>query len=197
MINWQKIDITNSKRTIGFLDIKYLINNDERLYSASLSAVYQDLGYEKKLVDNHYSLWERNLDRNEYKNIQLNNPVDRLFLGFGWHNLENDFRWADRRSSVMFKIQKPKNYMLRFEAASFYKDQPVTVYLNKKKVAKINISTAMKEYSIPIDTKFETGINTVYFMFDKYYLPSEVISGSLDKRRLSGKFSKIWLVNQQ
>ncbi|KKP27084.1 MAG: hypothetical protein UR15_C0039G0002 [Parcubacteria group bacterium GW2011_GWA2_31_28] len=197
LINWQKINIANSKRTIDFLDIKYLINNDEELYSASLSAIYQDLGYEKKLVDGKYSLWEKKPDRNEYKNILINNPDDRLFLGFGWHEPENDFRWSDKRSSVMFKIQKTGKYLLNFETAAFYKDQSVTVYLNKEKVAKINISTKMREYSIPITTKFEEGINTVYFMFDKYYLPSGIIPGSLDERRLSGKFSKIWLVNQQ
>ena len=97
----------------------------------------------------------------------------------------------------MFKIQKTGKYLLNFETAAFYKDQSVTVYLNKENVAKINISTKMREYSIPITTKFEEGINTVYFMFDKYYLPSGIIPGSLDERRLSGKFSKIWLVNQQ
>lgn len=197
LVNWQKINIKNSKQTIDFLDIKYLINNDEKLYSASLSAVYQDLGYEKKLIDGKYSLWEKKLDRNEYKSIQMDNPFDKLFLGFGWYDLGNNFRWANRRSSVMFKIQKPEKYSLHFEAAAFYKDQSVTVYLNKKKIAKINISTEMKEYSVPVATKFETGINTIYFIFNKYYLPSNVIPGSLDQRRLSGKFSKIWLVNQQ
>lgn len=196
LINWKNIGLEKSKKTIDFLDIKYIINNDEKSYSASLSAVYQELGYEKKLIDNKYSLWEKRLDQNEYKNIQMDNPADNLFLGFGWYDLENNFRWVDRRSSVMFKIQKPGKYSLNFEAAAFYKDQPVTVYLNKKKVAKINISTEMKEYSVPIFTKFETGINTVYFMFDKYYLPSNVIPGSLDERRLSGKFIKIWLTNQ-
>ena len=196
LVNWQKINIANSKKTIDFLDIKYLINNDERLYSASLSAVYQDLGYEKKLIDDKYSLWERKPDKNEYKSIQMNNPADKIFLGFGWYEQENVFRWANRRSSVMFKIQKPGRYSLHFEAAAFFEGQPATIYLNKKKVAKIKISTIMKEYSVPIVTKFETGINTVYFIFDKYYLPSDVIPGNLDKRRLSGKFSKIWLVNQ-
>ena len=71
----------------------------------------------------------------------------------------------------------------------------MTIYLNKKKVAKINISKKMKEYSVPINAGFETGINTVYFMFDKYYIPSEVIPGSTDERKLSGRFSKIWLTN--
>lgn len=97
----------------------------------------------------------------------------------------------------MFKVQKNSKYYLHFIGASFYKNQQITVYLNKKKVAKINVSTMMKEYKIPINIKFEKGINTLYFIFEKYYLPSEVFPGSLDERRLSGKFNKIWLVNQK
>lgn len=196
LINWQKINIEDSKETIDFLDIKYIINNDKESYSASLSAVYKDLGYEKKMSDDGYSLWEISSGKNEYKNIQMENPADRLFLGFGWHDPEDNFRWADKKSSVMFKVKKPGRYSLHFETAAFYKDQPVTIYLNKKRIARINISTTMKEYSVPVDTEFETGINTVYFMFDKYLRPYDVIRGSLDKRQLAAQFKRIWLDNQ-
>ncbi len=195
LVNWQEIDIVESKRSINFLDIKYVINDDEKLYSASLSAILQNLGYEKKIIDNGHSLWERKPDNSEYKEIHMRDINDKLLLGFGWYDPENDFRWVDRRSSVMFKVQKVGKYSLHFEGATFYKDQPVTIYLNKKKVARINISTTMKEHSVPIDVKFEAGINTVYFIFDKYYYPSDVLPGNLDNRKLSGKFSKIWLTN--
>lgn len=195
LINWQKIDIKNSKKTIDFLDIKYLIHNDKEPNTATLSAVYKDLGYEKKLIENDNSLWVRQLDKNEYKSIQMNNSSDRLFLGFGWYDIEDDFRWTDRRVSVMFKLNHSQKLKLNFKALVFHKDQQVTIYLNKKKAAKVNISTVMKEYSVPINIQFKQGINTVYFIFDKYYRPADVISGNLDKRRLAGQFNKIWLIN--
>ena len=193
VLRWQNIDLEKSKEAINFLDIKYLITNDDMKYMATLSATLKDLGYKGIKKEKNFSLWSRLVKKEEYLNINLSDKSSSTFLGFGWSDLENNFRWAGRRSSVMFKIQKSGKYSLHFLAASFYKDQPVTIYLNKKKVAKINISTVMKEYTIPLDIKFEQGINTVYFMFNKYYIPSRVIPGSLDERRLSGKFSNIWL----
>lgn len=191
LANWQSINVESSKRTVDFLDLKYIINDDSKLYSASLSAIYKDLGYEKKLIDDKYSLWEKKLDNNEYKNIEIGNSKDNLLLGFGWHNQENDFRWVERRSSTMFKIQKSGKYLLNFKTASFYKDQQVTVYLNKKKVAKIKISTEVKDYSIPVKTNFEQGINTIYFIFDKYYQPAGIFPGNIDERKISAKFFNI------
>lgn len=195
LINWKEININESKKTIDFLDIKYIIMNDDKLYSASLSAILEDLGYNKKTVENNYSLWESNLQKSEYKDIHVSNIKDRLFLGFGWHNLEESFRWVERRSDVLFKINKPGKYKLHFNGASFFNSQYVTIFLNQQKVVRINLSTEMKEYTIPINIKFDTGINTVYFIFDNYYSPSEVYPGNLDNRRLSGKFNRIWLTN--
>lgn len=193
LINWQKIDIENSKNTIDFLNIKYIINNDERPYTASISAIFQDLGFQKKLIDGKFSLWKRELSKKEYLNINMSKPFDKLYLGFGWHDIENNFRWTEGRNSVMFKIQEPKKYNLNFTAAAFNKGQTVTIYLNKKEIAKVNISMEMKDYLVPIDQVFVPKLNTMHFIFDKYYLPSEIIPGSLDKRRISAKFSKIWL----
>lgn len=193
--NWKEINIEESKKTIDFLDIKYIIINDDKLYSASLSAILKDLGYNKKIVEKNYSLWESKLKKNEYRDIQVNHISDQLFLGFGWHNLEDSFRWVEKRSDVLFKIKKPGKYKLHFNGASFFSSQYVNIYLNKKKVARVKMSTVMKEYSIPINIRFEPGINTVYFMFEQFHLPSEVYPGDLDNRRLSGKFNRIWLTN--
>lgn len=193
LINWQKINIEDSKKTIDFLDLKYVITNDKYDYTASLSGVLKEVGFEKKLNDLNYSLWVKQLEKKQFTNIDIKDKNSITFLGFGWHDPEEDFRWADRRSSVMFKIQKPGKFTLHFDISAFNKDQPVTVYLNKKKITKINISTEKKEYSVPIDLKFETGINTVYFMFDRYYRPSDIIPGSLDKRQLAAKFYQLFL----
>ena len=193
LINWQSINIEESKKTIDFLDLKYIITNNNYDYSASVSAILKKIGYEKKLDDMGRSLWIKPLEKNQFTEIDIKNSNSITFLGFGWHDPEEDFRWVDRRSSAMFKIQKQGKYILHFKTSAFNKSQPVTIYLNKKKVAKINISTEMKEYSVPVDIKFETGINTVYFMFDKYYRPSDIISGSLDKRQLAAKFYQLFL----
>ncbi len=193
LTNWQTINIEESKKTIDFLDLKYIITNNSYEYSATVSAILKEIGYEKKLDDVNRSLWMKPLEKKEFNKIDLKDPNSITFLGFGWHDPEADFRWVNRLSSAMFKIQKPGKYSLNFKAAAFNEDQPMTIYLNKKKITKINISTTINEYSVPIDTKFEQGINTVYFVFDRYYRPSDLFPGNLDKRQLSAKFIQIYL----
>lgn len=191
--SWKNIDLKKSKEAINFLDIKYIISNDSMIYTATLSAVLGDLGYKTIKKEKNFSLWSRLVEDKEYLNVNLLDRFSSIYLGFGWYDPENDFRWVDRRSSIMFKVKKPGKYKLNFKASSFYKDQRVTIYLNKEKIQEINLSTNAKEYSVPINNNLEKGINTIYFIFDKYYRPYDVVSGSLDERRLSGKFNKIWL----
>ncbi|MBI5122983.1 hypothetical protein HZA75_03945 [Candidatus Roizmanbacteria bacterium] len=196
LINWQKIDIANSKRTIDFLDIKYLINNDGKSYSALLSAVYQDSGYEKKLIDGGYSLWETKSYKNEFKSIRMNNPIDTLFLGFGWYNIEDGFRWMDRRGMVMFKITKKRKLNLNFRAESIKENMKISIYLNKEKAGEVILGMSVKDYQISIDKDFIPGINTIHFISDKAYVPAKIFSGLLDQRKLSAKFSKIYLTEK-
>lgn len=191
--DWKEIDIPKSKDSIDFLNLKYIIVNNEKDYAASLSATIKDLGFAKRMDDNKYTLWVKALEKKEFININMEDKKDIIFLGFGWHDQEENFRWVDRKSSAMFKLNKKRRMTLNFQAEVFYKEQPVTIYLNKKKVAKIYISKAIKEYTIPIDTEFETGINTIYFMFDKYYRPYDIIPNSMDKRQLSAKMYKLFL----
>lgn len=194
---WKTLNKNESLKTIDFLDIKYIVVNDDKSYLSQINAVLKDLGYERRIKENNLSLWEKKLEQKEFKEINLKESGDNVFLGLGWYPIENDFRWVDKKSSVMFKIQTPRKYTLKLRMAAFNEDQNMTIYLNKKKVAKINISGAMREYSVPINLKFEKGINTIYFIFEKYYIPSKVIQGSLDERKLSAKFNKIWLTNQK
>jgi len=193
--SWKNIDLEKSKEAINFLDIKYIISNDSMIYTATLSAILHDLGYKTIKKEKNFSLWSRLVEDKEYLVVNLFDRFSSTYLGFGWYDPENDFRWVDRRSSIMFKVKKPGKYKLNFKASSFYKNQPVTIYLNKEKIQKINLSTNAKEYSVQINTNFEKGINTIYFIFDKYHRPYDVVSGSLDQRRLSGQFYKIWLSN--
>ena len=195
--NWAKIDTEKSKDIVNFLNLKYIIIDDKREYTATLSAVLKEIGFNKEKNDESYSLWTRPVEEIDVLNIEMSDSENVTYLGMGWHNPEGDFRWVEKRSFVMFKTTKQKKYNLNFKASTFNKDQFVTIYLNKKKVAKINISTTIKEYSVPINTKLEEGINKIYFMFDEYYRPIDVIPGSLDERRLSAKFIKIWLVEQK
>jgi len=193
LINWKNIDLEKSKDTINFLDLKYIINDDSMSYSSSISALLNDLGFEKKITDYKYSLWVRPIEKKEYTKIQISNRLDTTLLGLGWNTPEGLFRWVERKSSIMFKIYKKRNLNLNFKAASFYQKQNVTVYLNKKKVKTLPITTEYKNYSVFLGNNFNQGINTIYFIFEKNFRPFDVIPGSLDKRRLSGQFTETYL----
>lgn len=194
-LEWKNINIEESKDSIEFLDIKYVIVNNDMNYTATVSSVLNNLGYQKKQVDYNYSLWARDLENKEFLNIDLNNTLSNILLGFGWYDIEKDFRWADRRSSVMFKVQNPRDLILTFSAQAFYKNNVASIYINKKKVGKLNIlSNKNKNYKLHIDEKyFIKGINTVYFIFDKVYYPKNVIPGSIDGRKITSKFFNIYL----
>ncbi|EKE14764.1 MAG: hypothetical protein ACD_12C00312G0021 [uncultured bacterium] len=194
--DWKEIDLPKSKDSIDFLNLKYILVNNEKNYAASLSATIKELGFNKRMDDEKHTLWVKNLDKKEFINIDMKDKKNIVFLGFGWNEPEGDFRWVERRSSVMFKLAKKRQMILNFQAEAFYKEQSVTIYLNKKKVAKINLSVKKKNYSIPLDKEFNEGINTVHFIFDKYYRPYDTIPSSLDKRRLAAKFYKLFLTEK-
>lgn len=192
-INWQIPEASRSAAAIDFLDLKYVILNTEKSYSASASAFLADLKFAELMRDRHFTLLTRDPGQREFLDIKFNGEDDKLLLGFGWYPIEDDFRWVDRRSLVMFKVIEPRRFDLNIRAATFHQPQETTVYLNREKVAKIKLTTELRDYSIPIDKKFKTGINTVHFIFQRGYRPANVIPGSLDQRRLAAKFTRIFL----
>lgn len=191
--NWINLDIVKSKDTIEFLDLKYIILDENKDYVATISAILKELAFTKKITDKNFSMWEKIPENKEFLSIYFKNPSDNIFLGMGWHNQEGDFRWADKKSSIMFKIAKKRKLTLNFRASAFNKNQKITVYLNKKKVGQVNLITKIKDYTLPIDTEFEEGINFVYLISNESYQPYRVVSGSSDMRQLSLKFIKIYL----
>lgn len=194
LINWTDLDIEKSKETIDFLDLKYIILNNEMPYAATLSAKFRELGFGKQFEERIFSLWLRTPENKNFLSIDLADENDAIFLGMGWHNREENFRWVEKKSFVMFKTIEGKKYKLNFKVAAFKKSQFVTIYLNKKKIGRISISTEAKKYLIPIITKFEAGINKIYFIFDESYRPADIIPGSLDERKISAKFLNIYLM---
>jgi len=196
LINWTDLDVEKSKETIEFLGIKYIIVHEKKNYYASLSAKFKELGYLKKMTDKNYSLWEKTLKSNEFLSIDLGDPDDNLFLGMGWHIREDNYRWSDKKNSLMFKVLEKGKYNLEFEAQAFYKDIPVDIYVNEKKISRITVSVKQKKYTVPVTGNLIKGINFVNFIFDKSYQPFEVIPGSSDERQLSAKFFKINLIKR-
>lgn len=193
LVNWHTIDIAESQKTIAFLDLKYVILDEKKVYASTMSAILSDLGFKKQSSEQTFSLWQKNLTPKEFLSITMDGKNDVTFLGSGWHEEENNSRWAGKNSYVMFKIAKKRKLDLYFEAYAFYQRQSVTIYVNQKKVAKVSLSTDMKEYIVPVDKEWLENINTVHFIFKKAFQPKKIIAGSVDERNLSAGFTKIYL----
>lgn len=188
---WGKIDLEESLKTIDFLDIKYLVTDDKKSYKSKIFTTLNELGYEKNVTVNNLSMWKKKLEKKEYFPSDIGSKGDLLFLGLGWYSKEAGFRWVNRRSSLLFKINKKRSMNLNFNVASFMKKRKVEIYLNKNKIGKFNIDTNVKGYNVELQEKYQIeGINTIYFIFDKSLSPAKVFANDLDSREISAKFTK-------
>lgn len=192
--DYDSVDKTAWRDVIEFLDIKYIITNDSMPYIATVSAHLVDTGYSKVKQDDIFSLYQTNIADREFLTIDLSDENASIYLGMGWYERENGFRWSHKKNSVMFKITKPRTVILQYTAASIINDIKTDVYVNKKKLQTVEISDKKKTYIIPVkEVMIRKGINVVYFMFGQTQRPSDVIPGSNDSRDLAAKFWEISL----
>lgn len=193
LASWSEPDQERSLDAIDLLDLKYVLLKDDEFFSATMSAVLTDFGFKKDLQDSSYSLWERKPLNKEFLELEIGKAGDVILLGNGWSKLEDGYRWAGKRTSVMFKVMEKRKFDLVLTGEAYYKAQTASVYLNRKKVGEIEFSTEMQTITLPINTEFKQGINEVHLLFPEWYRHSEVEPDSTDGRLHSAKFSYIGL----
>ncbi|MFA6016653.1 MAG: hypothetical protein WC744_01035 [Patescibacteria group bacterium] len=189
---WKSLDISKAIDSANFLDIGYFVIDDDKSYTASLSANFSLLGFKKIMADKNYSLWKRDVEKKEFLNAFMGKD-DEIYLGMGWNNKEIDGRWVGQKSSILFKVADERKYTVDFTARAFYKDIPVTIYVDEKKITKILMTVSEKNFKIPVHFNLAKGIHTVFFLFDKSYKPSEMHININDERDLSAKFKQVSL----
>lgn len=190
---WHVMNKEEAARAVDFLSLKHIILNMDKPYSSSLSAELTDLGFKKVLEDKNYSLLERPISNKEFLAINMSKATDSLLLGMGWSAPENNsFRWASKRSSVLFKVRNPRKFKLEFTAESYLKDTAVRVYINKKEVEDLTIIPGEKTYTVDIPFLVDEGINTVYFIFNEENALNN--DKKTDGKYVSGKFYSIRLL---
>lgn len=196
-INWDTINLDESKKTLDLLSIKYVIVENKFQRSKLVLPILSKLGFKEIIKDETVSLLVREPVNREFLNMDIKNTDHRRLLGLGWYDPEDNFRWTTKESSVLFKINKPQDLILQFTAASFYKNQPVTVYVNKKNAGTVNLTTEMSKHILHIDKKYiKDNINQIYFVFKNGYRPSEVANTN-DQRSLAGKFESVRLIKKK
>ena len=191
---WQVMDEPAALRSVDFLDLKYIIMNTDKPYVATLAAQLENLGYQKIMKDNNYILLEKLLSEQEYLSINLGEDSSKLQLGMGWsETFEKSYKFADEKSSVLFKVQKPNNYTLVMETAAFYQENEVTVFIDKKKVDTIHIAPELQSYTLQIPFELSKGIHIINLVYAQAYRPIDVVPDSIESRKFAAKVYSIEL----
>jgi hypothetical protein len=165
--DWTKIDLIEAKKSIDFLDIKYVIIDDRKSYLEKATKSLIDLGFLKQMTEGDFSLWllGKPLD-NEYLEVNFDDLGSSRHLAMGWDNGgDGEIRFIDNQTSVLFKTQTEGEYTLFIDGASSDQDKTVQVYLNQSKVGKINFFPEISTLSLTINQPLIEGINTIHLIF--------------------------------
>jgi hypothetical protein len=186
--NWEKINLIEARKSIDFLDIKYIITDSRKKYASTVETVLQSLGFAQKMKDGDFVLWVlKNKINDEYLMADFNEAGSERHLGMGWFDLENGYRWSGQKSSILFNVRQERELSLEFEVTSFYQDQTVEVFLNQQSVGKVDITLQKKKYRLNLPP-LKRGLNTINFIFEKSFQPQQIIENSKDDRELSARF---------
>lgn len=187
-------DIELANKETDFLDIKYILLKNDEKYTKIIRELAEKIGYKLKLKDGKYDLFEKDLIKINFDEIKFGSINDYLFTAAGWSFREDGYRWAQGKlAKVFIKTNDISKQKLIFEALSFYQPQKVKVYINKKYVGEKEVAIEKGRYIIDINGKLEKGINTVYFVFSKSFVPAELWSHDNDMRDLAVKFFSLKL----
>lgn len=193
-----ELDVSLSKEALDFLNIKYVVVHDQKMNQMISTKekfaerALLNLGFKQEMTDGPYKLLIREPNEREFLDANFVSPESMILLGLGWENLEGEYRWSNKHSSVMFKVLTPRKMKLHFSASAFQETQGLQIYINKEKAGKLSVSPGWNEYELTLP-ELDSGINTVYFLFDKQFRPSDFDSGSQDMRSLSAMMKDIYL----
>lgn len=176
------------KDELDFLDIKYILLKSDEKYSGYIKKILFDIGSNEILKDQNYSLFERKLAKKNFVGTAFNSSTDYFYTAEGFSLRDDGFRWIEGKTAkVFFKDYNSKSKILNFETESFHQPQNVKIYLNNNYVTTLLIKNQKSKFRVDIRKSLKTGLNTVWFKFEKNFNPVKVLPGSLDKRNLSVK----------
>ena len=149
----------------------------------------EKLCFVKIIRDSKYDLYEGKISNKNFETINFGSADDYLYTAAGFSTREDGFRWAQGKlAKVFIKTNNINKQKLIFEGLSFYQPQKVKIYINKKFAGEKELSIEKDKYIIDIKGKLEPGINTIYFVFSKSFVPAKLWAHDKDSRDLAVKF---------
>lgn len=183
--------LEEAKREMDFLNIVYIVLKKNEIYYVPIKKLLGEIGYTYIMTDSDYELYKRTPRKTHLATIHFGID-DQLYIGYGFSDPEKSQRWVEGTfASVFIQTFDTGPQTLMFSAASLYKPQQVEVFINKKSLGIVNVSTDQHRYVLNTKNTLKNGINTISFNMRKTYKPYQVIPGSLDPRNLSVKFMSL------
>ena len=165
--DWTKIMLPEAKKSVDFLDIKYVVIDNGKPYSTQAMKDLTNLGFSEQMTEGKYSLWVlENKINDEYLSVDFNQLMHSRHLGIGWMNHDNQTGWADKQNSLLFNVREIRELSLEFEATSFNQNQVAEIFLNQQLVGKISIGTQKEKYNLSLPP-VQLGINIIHFIFNQ------------------------------
>lgn len=183
---WQNLDLVGSRRAIELLDLKYVVLQNDAIYSASASAALKQLDFRTIMKENNFSLWQRDLENKEILEVIVGQPGDEINLGVGWRGRDKNFRYMGKVGSVMFRLRQARPMQLVIEGEAYHQGQTAQVYLNHKLIGEIEFKAETQKHELLIEL-IPSGLVTVHLVFPHAY--------QLDEVKLSAKIMRISLEN--
>lgn len=181
-----------AKQEIEFLDIKYILLKNDEKYTKNIKELIEKLGFVKKFRDGNYDLFEIQINNENFEMVNFGDINDNLFTAGGFSFREYGYRWTQGKlAKVFIKTNDINKQKLVFEGLSFYQPQKIKIYINKKYIGEKEVSIERNRYIMDINRKLEPGINTIYFVFSKNFVPAKLWNENKDIRDLAVKFFSI------
>ena len=171
---WRSLDLIQSQKAIDFVGLKYVILQNDAIYSASAAAALAQLDFQQVMTENNFSLWQRKLINKEFINVMVGQSGDDMYLGVGWRGRDNNFRYMGKTGSIMFRLNQSRPMKLLVTGAAYHKPQRAKVYLNQKLVGEIDLGIETEKHVLDIGS-VPSGLVTVHIIFPRAYLLDETM----------------------
>ena len=186
----EKINRKDFINGLNFYEISYSIIKDNEAYSDYIRSFFSEIGFKKVITDGNYSLWQRQVKKVTFDEINFNSPFDNLALTDGWGNKEPQdlSRWAMTHVSQIFlSLKDITNKRLVIEAEAIVKPQTVKIFVNDRYTGKMTFLTGKyNTQSLIINGDLlNPGLNKITFKFSNTHILAEIVPGATDIRPLA------------
>lgn len=127
------IDKEAFKRALNFYGLKFVLLNDDEVYSKKIASFLRQVQFSQVQEDNGYSLWERQLDPISLNSSYFDGNDDKLIFLYGWSDRDplTNSRWIMREKvNLLLSFNPVTDDAFTLEAKAYTGKQTIKIYVN-------------------------------------------------------------------